>query len=192
MKFPVHQISGILFSPLFELPMKKMMRGPTRVEHEVQPGPWLIVVGEQRCKLDSPPFRSFRRSSRPGSTVHVSVRSLVQLASHGTQSVAVTDEARFLYSRMSEQPVRVPPSDVFRRFFIFKYVYVEFLCAISSPFSTNLLKKVRCFNEWISVPSRGYLTWLRIFRNTSGRGNSIIGYQLSKFFESFNHFLGEF
>ena len=103
MRFPVHRVSGTLFSSLLVLPMKKMMRGPTRVEHEVQPGPRLIVVGEQRCKLDSPPFRSFLRSSRPRSIVHASVRSLVQLASHGTQSVVVTDEARFSCGHMSEQ-----------------------------------------------------------------------------------------
>lgn len=95
MKSPVYRVSSTLFSPSLKPPMKKMMWGPTRVEHQVQPGSRLIVVGEQRCKLDSPLFRSFLRSSRPRSTVHVWVRSLVQLASHGTQSVAVIDEVHF-------------------------------------------------------------------------------------------------
>lgn len=67
---------------------------------------------EQRCKPDIPAFRSFLRFSVP--PVHVpssvSVRPLVQLASHGTQSVAVTDEARFSRSRMLEGPSALVPT----------------------------------------------------------------------------------
>lgn len=138
-------------------------------KHEVQPGPRLIVVGEQRCKLDSPPFRSFLRSSRPRSIVHASVRSLVQLASHGTQSVVVTDEARFSRGHMSEKVGTCFSPSVW-----FLCVYAEFPSRYFALFfflfflSTNFPGKNGRVSQLFNA-----ITHFQ--RHTSGIGNSIIG-----------------
>ena len=131
-------------------------------KHEVQPGPRLIVVGEQRCKLDSPPFRSFLRSSRPRSIVHASVRSLVQLASHGTQSVVVTDEARFSRGHMSEQVGTCFSLSVW-----FLYVYAEFPSRYFAFFFFSFFFFLfRPISRKTTDESRNCSTRLRIFRDT--------------------------
>lgn len=73
----------------------------------------MIAATEVQASLR--PFRSFLRSSRPRSTVPSSVRPLAQPASHGTQSVAVTEQARVSRSPRAGQPRATPLRHVSHR-----------------------------------------------------------------------------